>query len=195
MVSARNISAEKNNEQNPVTAENDKSLGSIKDTMEEKELRAIPVVDSNGGLEGVIGYRDLIRFIQFNPERTKLGKVMHQPPEFDTGESLVELCDLRINSGRKLLVHTSGDKLEGVIGDQEFLEAFKDTEELGSLNTKDIHTQELINVFEQDSLEEARHTMLDSNISRLPVLDKNGKLTGIIHSTDLFEHNGFKTVS
>jgi len=71
---------------------------------------------------------------------------MHQPPEFDTGESLVELCDLRINSGRKLLVHTSGDKLEGVIGDQEFLEAFKDTEELGSLNTKDIHTQELINV-------------------------------------------------
>jgi len=27
--------------------------------------------------------------------------------------------------------------------------------------------------------------MLDSNISRLPVLDKNGKLTGIIHSTDL----------
>jgi len=170
---------------NPVTAENDKSLGSIKDTMEEKELRAILVVDSNGGLEGVIGYRDLIRFIQFNPERTKLGKVMHQPPEFDTGESLVELCDLRINSGRKLLVHTSGDKLEGVIGDQEFLEAFKDTEELGSLNTKDIHTQELINVFEQDSLEEARHTMLDSNISRLPVLDKNGKLTGIIHSTDL----------
>jgi CBS domain-containing protein len=185
MVSARNISAEKIMNKNPVTAENDKSLGSIKDTMEEKELRAIPVVDSNGGLEGVIGYRDLIRFIQFNPERTKLGKVMHQPPEFDTGESLVELCDLRINSGRKLLVHTSGDKLEGVIGDQEFLEAFKDTEELGSLNTKDIHTQELINVFEQDSLEEARHTMLDSNISRLPVLDKNGKLTGIIHSTDL----------
>jgi|AntRauMinimDraft_3_1070383.scaffolds.fasta_scaffold00130_22 CBS domain-containing protein len=185
MVSARNISAEKIMNKNPVTAENDKSLGSIKDTMEEKELRAILVVDSNGGLEGVIGYRDLIRFIQFNPERTKLGKVMHQPPEFDTGESLVELCDLRINSGRKLLVHTSGDKLEGVIGDQEFLEAFKDTEELGSLNTKDIHTQELINVFEQDSLEEARHTMLDSNISRLPVLDKNGKLTGIIHSTDL----------
>jgi len=40
--------------------------------MEEKELRAIPVVDSNGGLEGVIGYRDLIRFIQFNPEKNKV---------------------------------------------------------------------------------------------------------------------------
>jgi CBS domain-containing protein len=42
-------------------------------------------------------------------------------------------------------------------------------------------------VFEQDTLEEARHVMLDNNISRLPVLDKNGELTGILHSTDLLQ--------
>lgn len=171
----------------PVTAQNDKSIGSIKNKMEEEEIRAIPVVDSKNGLEGVIGYRDLIRFIQFNPETTKLSKVMHQPPEFDTDESLVELCDLRINSGRKLLVHTSGNELKGVIGDQEFVEAFNDTEEIEDVETRDIHTSELINVFEQDTLEEARHVMLDNNISRLPVLDKNGELTGILHSTDLLQ--------
>lgn len=187
MVSARNISAEEIMNKEPLTAQNDQSLASIKDTMEDEEIRAIPVVDSKGGLEGVIGYRDLIRFIQFNPERTKLNKVMHQPPEFDADESLVELCDLRINSGRKLLVHTSGDKLKGVIGDQEFLEAFSNAEEIEDVGTKDIHTYDLINVFEQDSLEEARHIMLDNNVSRLPVLDKNGKLTGILHSTDLLQ--------
>lgn len=187
MVSARNISAEKIMNKDPVTAQNDKSIGSIKNKMEEEEIRAIPVVDSKNGLEGVIGYRDLIRFIQFNPETTKLSKVMHQPPEFDTDESLVELCDLRINSGRKLLVHTSGNELKGVIGDQEFVEAFNDTEEIEDVETRDIHTSELINVFEQDTLEEARHVMLDNNISRLPVLDKNGELTGILHSTDLLQ--------
>jgi len=187
MVSARNISAKEIINKEPVTAQNDKSLGSVKDKMEEERIRAIPVVDSQGGLEGVIGYRDLIRFIQFNPERTKLSKVMHQAPEFDADESLVELCDLRINSGRKLLVHTSGNKLKGVIGDQEFLEAFSDTEEIEDVSTEDIHTNNLINVFEQDSLEEARHIMLDNNVSRLPVLDKNGKLTGILHSTDLLQ--------
>ena len=185
MASARNISAEQIMNQNPVTATNDQSLGSIKNTMEEEEIRAIPVVDTKGGLEGVIGYRDLIRFIQFNPNTTKLGKVMHQAPEFDTDESLVELADLRINSGRKLLVHTSGGKLKGVIGDQEFLEAFQDSEEIEDVGTKDIHSYDLINVFEDDSLEEARHVMLDNNISRLPVLDKIGNITGIIHSTDL----------
>lgn len=187
MVSARNISAEEIMNKEPITAQNDKSLGSIKNKMEEEEIRAIPVVDSNGGLEGVIGYRDLIRFIQFNPERTKLSKVMHQAPEFDADGSLVELADLRINSGRKLLVHTSGDKLKGVIGDQEFVEAFSDTEEIEDVGTRDIHTYDLIKVFEQDSLEEARHIMLDNNVSRLPVLDKNGNLTGILHSTDLLQ--------
>ena len=187
MVSARNVSAEEVMEEDPTTAQNDQNLGSIKNKMEEEDLRAIPVVDSKGNLEGVIGYRDIIRFIQFNPERTKLSKVMHQPPEFDTDESLVEICDLRINSGRKLMVHTSGDKLEGVIGDDELLEAFRDVEELEDVSTRDIDTEDLIHVFDQDSLEKARHTMLDNNISRLPVLDKNGKLTGIIHSTDLLQ--------
>jgi len=187
MVSARNISAEEIMNKDPVTAQNDQSLGSIKNTMEEEELRAIPVVDSQGNLEGIVGYRDLIRFIQFNPKTTKISKVMHQAPEFDTDESLVELADLRINSGRKLLVHTSGDKLKGVIGDQEFVEAFSDTEEIEDVETRDIHTSDLINVFEQDTLEEARHVMLDNNVSRLPVLDKNGKLTGILHSTDLLQ--------
>lgn len=185
MASARNISAKEIMNTDPITAQNDQSIGSIKNTMEEEEIRAVPVIDSKGNLEGVVGYRDLIRFIQFNPERTNLDKVMHQPPEFDVDESLVDLCDLRINSGRKLLVHTSGNKLEGVIGDQEFLESFNDTEEIDRIETRDIHTSDLINVFEQDSLEKARHTMLDNNISRLPVLDKNGKLTGILHSTDL----------
>ena len=185
MTTVRSISAEEIMDEDPLKVQNDKSLGSVKNTMEEEEVRAVPVVDSKGNLEGVIGYRDLIRFIQFNPERTKLEKVMHQPPEFETDDSLVELCDLRINSGRKLLVHTSGDKLEGVVGDQEFLDTFKDVEELGRVSTRDIETTELTEVFEQDSLEKARHVMLDNNISRLPVLDKNGKLKGILHSTDL----------
>lgn len=187
MVSANQISAEEIINTEPVKATNDRSLASIKNTMEEEELRAIPVVDSKNNLEGVIGYRDLIRFIQFNPETTKLEKVIHQPPEFDVEDNLVEICSLRINSGRKLLVHTEGNKLKGVIGDREFLEAFTEASELENVSTRDIETYELETVFEEDSLEKARHMMLDKNISRLPVLDKNGNMTGIIDSVDILK--------
>lgn len=185
MASAMDISAEEVMNREPLTVQNDQSLASIKNTMEEEEVRTVPVVDSKGNLEGVIGYRDLIRFVQFNPEKTRLEKVMHQPPKFDMEDSLVDLCDLRINSGRKMLVALNGKKLAGVIGDSEFINALQEVDELDKIKTKSVETRDLENVFEQDSVEKARHAMLDKNISRLPVLDKNGKLTGIIRSTDI----------
>jgi len=187
MTSANQISAEEIIDTEPVKAQNDQNLASIKNTMEEEELRAIPVVDSKDNLEGVIGYRDLIRHVQFNPETTNLEKVMHQAPEFDMEDSLVDLCGLRINSGRKLLVHTEGDKLKGVVGDREFLEAFSDADELENVSTEDVQTEELETVFEEDSLEKARHSMMDNNISRLPVLDENGNMTGIVDSVDVLK--------
>lgn len=185
MKNANEISAEDVMNEKPLTASSDQRLSQIKNRMEEEDIRAIPVVSEKDKLEGVIGYRDLIRFIQFNPSKTKLSKVMHQPPEFDTGDSLVDLADLRINSGRKLLVHTKGGKLKGVVADNEFLQAFRGTEEVENLKTARIAETDLLTVFEEDNIEKARHMMLDNNISRLPVTDDSGNLTGILKSTDL----------
>lgn len=171
----------------PVTATNDENLAQIKNRMEEHDLRAIPVTDTKGNLEGAIGYRELIRYLQFSPKKTGLDKVMHQPPEIKEDSSLVDLAHLRINSGRKMLVETSGDKLEGVVGDAEFREILEDIDELDNISTRDIHSYDLEKVFEEDKIEEARHIMLDKNISRLPVIDSDGNLTGILRSTDLLQ--------
>ncbi len=187
MVRASSLDAEEIMNENPVTVSSDKRLSQVKNLMEEEDIRAVAVVSEKGKLEGAIGYRDLIRQLQFNPSKTKLSKVMHQPPEFDTSDNLIEVCDLRINSGRKLLVNTEGGKLKGVIGDQEFLESFENTDEIADLKTANIASDELLTVFEEDSLEEARHRMLDNNVSRLPVKDSNGNLTGILKSTDMLK--------
>lgn len=187
MRSAFEISANQVMDENPVTVEASDSVGSAKNTMEQNQLRAVPVVNSDGSLEGAIGFRDLVRFIQFNPDTVKLSKVMHQPPEFDPGDNLVELCDLRINSGKKMLVTTEAGKLEGVVGDQEFLVALQEVEELENFSTRNIETRDLINAYENDPIDRARHAMLDNNVSRLPVLDSDGNLTGKIDSLDILK--------
>jgi len=187
MESANNLTAENVMEENPVTVQSDRRLSQVKNKMEDEEIRAIPVVSEKNKLEGVIGYRDLIRQLQFNPSKTKLSKVMHQPPSFDLEDSLVDLCDLRINSGRKLLVKEKGGKLQGVVGDQQFLDAFAEVKEVERLKTAEIANLGVLTVFEQDTLEEARHKMLDENVSRLPVRDNDGNLTGILRSTDLLK--------
>lgn len=186
MRSAFEISAGEIMNENPVTATSEESISQIKNRMEEHEIRAIPVVEEeNKDFVGVIGYRELVRFVQFNPEITAPEKMMHQPPEFEPGDNLVELSDLRINSGRKMLVATEGKKLKGVIGDQEFLNALVDVKELKDVSTGRLATRDLIEVSEDDVLDRARHLMLDKNISRLPVVDSSDRLTGLMDSVDV----------
>jgi CBS domain-containing protein/ribosome-associated translation inhibitor RaiA len=166
------------------TVEVDDSLSSVKAKMEDEDLRAVAVVNSKNQLKGAVSYRELIRGIQFAPDRTRLERVMHQPPEFGEDHSLVELCDLRIETGRKLLVRTDEHgHLEGGVGDAQFLGALRRLELDES--TRRLTPNRLVEVFEQDTVEEARHLMLDNNISRLPVLNENGELTGILRSTDV----------
>lgn len=185
MKNAHDISAKEIINKNPVTASKEGSLKQLKNKMEDNDLRAIPVVDNEDNFVGAAGYRELIRWIQFNPETTKVKKVLHQPPEFEESDSLVELCDLRINSGRKMLVNLNGKKLNGVISDNEFLQGFADAVEIGKISTRDLATYDLFTSFEEDKLEEARHKMLDNNVSRLPVIDSDGNLTGIVSSVEI----------
>lgn len=187
MKNAHDITANEIINKNPVTASKEGSLKQLKNKMEENDLRAVPVVDNDDNFVGAAGYRELIRWIQFNPETTKVEKVLHQPPEFDDDDSLVDLCDLRINSGRKMLVNLNGKKLKGVVSDSEFLQGFANTTEIGRVSTRDLATYDLFTAFEEDKLEEARHKMLDNNISRLPVLDSDGNLTGIVSSVEIMK--------
>lgn len=186
-MSLRGISASQVMNEDCKTIQNDSSLAKAKNKMEKNSLRALTVVDSKNRVVGAIGYRDLIRHVQFNPNTTGLEKVMHQPPRFDSDDSLVDIAELRIESGRKMLVNTENDKLQGVIGDDEFRNAFVGKKAFSQVTTMDLGPNEVLTVFEDDSIEKARHKMLDNNISRLPVLDNNGDLTGIIKSTDLLQ--------
>lgn len=186
-MSLREVSASQVMNEDCETIQNDSSIAKAKSKMESNNLRALTVVDSKNRVVGAIGYRDLIRHVQFNPNTTGLEKVMHQPPRFEENDSLVDIAELRIESGRKMLVNTQNDKLQGVVGDDEFRNAFVGKNAFSQVTTMDLGPNEVLTVFEDDSIEKARHKMLDNNISRLPVLDNNGDLTGIIKSTDLLQ--------
>lgn len=186
-MSLRDIAASEFMNDDPKTVEKDTTIAKLRTVMEEEELRAIAVVDSKDRVVGAVSYRDLIRHVQFNPDTAKLEKVMHQPPEFDETDSLVDVAELRINSGRKMLVTKEGETLKGVLGDREFREVLSGNEEFSQVTTMDLGSNEVIQIFEDDSIEKARHRMLDNSISRLPVLDSDGKLTGVLKSTSLLK--------
>ncbi|MFB6181095.1 MAG: CBS domain-containing protein, partial [Candidatus Nanohalobium sp.] len=184
---ASKIKAEEFMDENPFTVDGDSSIASVRDSMEERNLRAV-AVERDGQLEGAVSYRDLIRHVQFNPDTTKLEKIVHNPPNFEPEDTVLELCDLRINSGKKLLTCTDPDEnLEAVFSDEEFRKALQKVDEVQKISSRDVASFEVVKAFESDSVEKVRHQMLDNNISRIPVLDEDGKLVGVLRSTDVLK--------
>ncbi len=57
---------------------------------------------------------------------------------------------------------------------------------LAELQVKEIMSRNPISVFEDDTVERAAQSMLEHTISGLPVLDRAGKLVGIITQSDVF---------
>lgn len=186
MKALHEVSAKELANENPVTVEKTDSIGSIRDLMEEEGLRAVAVTHDEKYV-GVISYRELIRHAQYGSNNAKIQKVIHNAPEFEPSDSLVDVADLRIESGRKLLVNTQNGKLESVIGDNEFMEVSGRIKEFEKYSTRNLASTEIIKVFEDDPVDKARNLMLDKNISRLPVLDSEGRLTGVLRSTDLLK--------
>ena len=184
MKSLHEVSAKGIMDENPFTVEKTSSIASVIDAMEERGLRAV-AVEHDGDYAGAISYRELIRHAQFATGDTKLEKVVHEAPEFEDSDSLVDLAQLRKNSGRKLLVNLNGKKIQGIVSDKEFIEVSDRIKEFENYSTRNLASHELIEAFEEDSISKVRHMMLDNNISRIPVLDDEGNLTGIVRSTDI----------
>ncbi len=57
-----------------------------------------------------------------------------------------------------------------------------------SFKCGDLMSRDVITVFPEDNLEEATTLMLENNVARLPVVDENNKLVGIVSRRDIMNN-------
>ncbi|WP_448534182.1 CBS domain-containing protein [Parathermosynechococcus lividus] len=140
---------------NPYTIRADAPITEAVKLMEEKQVRGLPVLNSNGTLVGLVSEADLIvREAPLEPPLyiTFLGSVIY----FESPESF-----------HQHLKKTLGQQVQDVM-------------------TPNPHT-----VSVDAPISEAARLMVTHHISRLPVLDHDGQLVGIISRHDLLRalHN------
>ena len=97
---------------------------------------------------------------------------------------------------RRVPVVSAAGKLVGMVTDRDLKEASPskattlDVHELyyllAELQVKEIMTRNPIHVDQDDTVEHAAQIMLENTISGLPVVNKEGKITGIITQSDIF---------
>ena len=91
------------------------------------------------------------------------------------------------NSFRHLLVVDEDVRLQGVISDRDVLRALSRTPDWRKKSVAEIMTKDSITTTVESTISTAVRLMLEMRINCLPVLDADGRVVGILTSTDLLK--------
>lgn len=103
-------------------------------------------------------------------------------------QSFAEVVGMMANrSFRHMLVVDEDERLHGVISDRDVLRALSRTPDWGKKSVAEIMTKDSITTTPESAISAAVRLMLEKRINCLPVIGADGRVAGILTSTDLLK--------
>lgn len=169
---------------NFISASPEESITKLISLFEKYNLRHILVCE-NKKLKGIIYTKELAKKGIQNPEKMKINSVMSFPPPTLSSEgNISEAAKLILKTGLRALPVVENNKVVGILSMFDIIEAASKMKEFRQSNAESIMSIPEI-ITEDDDIGRVRLLMREKNISRLPVIDKNKKLAGIVTIFDL----------
>ncbi|MEM5815274.1 MAG: CBS domain-containing protein [Candidatus Aenigmatarchaeota archaeon] len=133
----------------------------------------------------------------------------------DKEKEIIDAIRLMVENNISGLIVVENQKVVGVISESDIVEALKSpfpeilvtpnvsisilmlikkgieslrhAKKVGKLKVKDLMTKRVFCVKPEDTIEEAARIMSEKDVKRLPVVDEEGKLIGIISRSDILK--------
>lgn len=163
-------------------------LGKVRGTFEEQNPKGI-IVTRDGEYAQVLGERELLQ--SHVEDDAKVGALIkpsrNDPaPKIGHNENIRDVARQLIEGGTKVapVFDESGD-LWGIVTADSILKSV--LENLEALTVGQIYTEDIVTVAEDDGIGKAINRLREHGVSRLPVLNENGYLTGIVTTHDISE--------
>lgn len=148
--------------------------------MESGRIHQIPVVDGKA-FEGMLFLGDII-VEDKDMENTNVRSLMRKNiPTISSKASESEAIKLMIENGVRALPVLKESKLMGIVSETDMIRFVKE-----KFSAEDIMS-EPVTINESDGVGKAKQLMREHNISRLPVIDASGKITGAIDTLDMIK--------
>ncbi|SEA12564.1 CBS domain-containing protein [Haloplanus vescus] len=157
-------------------------LGKVRSIFERENPKGL-IVTRDGEYAGVIGERDLVRSRIEND--TKASVLMKSAPRVDRTEDVREVARVLVEGNTKIAPVYEGENLWGIVTADAILEAVLDS--LDALTVEQIRTADVVTVNEQSHVGQAINRLRKHGISRLPVVDEDGYLTGVLTTHDIVD--------
>jgi predicted transcriptional regulator len=143
------------------------------------------VVDNKGKYRGVIAHKRIVHS-RLDPSTTKVETLMQSAPKVRLQDSLSKVARLMINSGIKQLPVFSGEKLVGIITDEDVIHGAV-IGKWGNIKVEEIMTKKPFVVEEDESVGAVLSLFREHGISHTPVVSE-GKLVGMVNISDIITH-------
>jgi CBS domain-containing protein len=112
-----------------------------------------------------------------------------KPRTVKTGDSIVDAAKLMKGEDTGIAPIVDGDRLVGVLTDRDIaIRVVAEGRDPLSTKVEEIASQNLVTVDPQQDLDEALRLMAQHQVRRLPVVEEDGKLVGIVAQADVARH-------
>src|SRR3989344_2282388 len=152
--------------------------------MEEEHIHEAPVIE-NKKLLGMINFDIVSKKGITDPSKQKSRSVREaKPPTFKPDLSVEEAAKLLLNSGWQATQVVEGQKVIGIVSFWDIDMAVASSKLFRQTSVEAVMSPAEV-LAETADIGSARVTMRERNISRMPVVNNDGKLVGIIAAHDL----------
>ena len=111
------------------------------------------------------------------------------PSSLESGSNVVEAARLMRDEDAGIIPIVEGQKLVGTVTDRDIaLRVVAEGKSPESTTVGEIASRELVTVDPQQNLDEALRLMARHQVRRLPVVEEDGKLVGIVAQADVARH-------
>ncbi|MEM4717589.1 MAG: CBS domain-containing protein [Desulfurococcaceae archaeon] len=170
--------------------------------------RSLPVIQPSGVFEGLLTVMRVVNYLGGGElfeiverrhnydvfsalKREIVESIMEKNPVIVyTDEGIKEALNRMIMYGAGILpVLDRGGRLKGIITEHDFVKYLSGTVSIG-LRVKDIMSSPVITISQSMSLKNALETMVKYGFRRLPVVDENYVVVGILTAVDIVKYFG-----
>jgi CBS domain-containing protein len=155
-------------------------VGKARSVFDEKNPKGV-IVTRAGEYEGVITQTQLLR--SHIEDHTKIDTLTKPAPKVERTDDVRDVARALVEGGTKVAPVFESGNLWGVVGQDLILEAV--LEHLDTLTVEQIYTEEAITIAEDATLGQAINRLREHGVSRLPVVNQDGNLTGVVTTHDV----------
>lgn len=117
----------------------------------------------------------------------RISEIMTRDPELiDPNSSIRDAAQRMKNEDIGALPVGENDRLIGMVTDRDItMRAVAEDKSPSSTTVRDVMSEKIYYCFEDDNVEEAARCMAENQVRRLPILNRDKRLTGIVSLADI----------